>query len=105
MRKPGLPPTRFRVRGHALARFRERVRPDLTFAGAWEEMVRLMVEAPLSAEPPSWCESQPQAHNRGYLLVAPGVCFVLSNYQRPNTEVPRGGATQVATVLTPREAA
>lgn len=96
-RLPGLPLERFRIKSHALVRYQQRVRPDLTHrSDVLHEMLRLMEPAPLSEEAPPWYtsadpNSETARFGRGYLLVAAGVVFCLSAY---------AGRTKVATVLT-----
>lgn len=97
-RLPGLPFERFRIRGHALARFQRRVRPDLVIRShVLHEMLRLMEHAPHQQGPPPWYASErPDAgtsrFGEGYLLVDPEFVFCLARYG--NREV-----VKVSTVL------
>jgi hypothetical protein len=83
---PGLPMERYRIRGHAMARFQRRVRPDLVGRSeVLHEMIRLMEHAPLMTGPPPWYKNErPDAgtarFGEGYLLVAPDVVFCLARY-------------------------
>lgn len=95
---PGVPRIlpRYPVRAHAVARFHERVRPDLErYQETLDEMVRLMADAPLTLEPPSWyapAVSPSDPFKRGFLHAADGVVFTLADY--------RGKGVRVSTVLT-----
>lgn len=89
---------RYPVKAHALARFWERVRPDIEkYAVTRVEMARMMEDAPLSMVPQEWYdEKNPPGDEapfkRGYLHVADGVMFALADY--------RGNGVMVSTVLT-----
>lgn len=94
---PGVPVARFPVRRHAVARFHERMRPDLArYNDALHAMFALMEDAELSATPQYWYREVPydgyESFRRGYLHVADGAMFSLSDYGEKGT--------QVATVLT-----
>lgn len=94
---PGVPLARYPVRRHAVARFAERMRPDLArYNDALFAMFRLMVDAELSDEPQGWYHEVPYAgfesFRRGYLHVTDGAMFSLSDYGSKGV--------QVATVLT-----
>lgn len=83
---------RYRIQRHAIARFHERVRPDLAgYTATVQEMIRMMADAELTDEPPAWYGVRQGQHGRGYLLVAPGVIFCLADY--------RGRGVRVSTVL------
>lgn len=85
-RLPGLPVERFRIRGHALARYQRRVRPDLTYrSDVLHEMLRLMEHAPHVAAAPPWYsterpDSSTAAFGEGYLLISEHVVFCLARY-------------------------
>lgn len=85
-RMPGLPMERYRIRGHAMARFQRRVRPDLVGrTDVLHAMIRLMEHAPLQTGPPPWYATErPDAgtsrFGEGYLLVDPQFVFCLARY-------------------------
>lgn len=96
-RPPGVPKERYRIRRHAIARFHERMRPDIAFYNeALWEMIRLMETAEWTLEPPPWFNSAAKyeghdSFQRGWLHVAPGAAFTLSAY---------GDRVMVSTVMT-----
>lgn len=97
-RPPGVPAPRFLIRRHAVARFAERMRPDIErYGDALHEMFRLMEDAEHSEEPQHWYREAPYdgfvTFRRGYLHVADGAMFSLSDYGD-------GKGVQVSTVLT-----
>ena len=85
-RLPGLPMERYRIRGHALARYQRRVRPDLSHrSDVLHEMLRLMADAPHVAAAPPWYkterpDSSTAAFGEGYLLISDHVVFCLARY-------------------------
>lgn len=95
-RLPGLPFERYRIRGHALARFQRRVRPDLAYRGpAIHAMLHLMADAEVTSDPPAWyapvkAPADTQRYSRGYMEVLPGVAFCVALY---------GDRPKVSTVL------
>lgn len=94
---PGVPLPRFPVRRHAVARFGERMRPDiLIYREALHVMLVMMEDAEHSDAPQDWYQEASydgwRSFKRGYLHVADGAMFSLSTYG--------GKGIQVATVLT-----
>lgn len=96
-RPPGWPEERFPIKRHAVARYHERVRPDI---GAYVECLRLLLVAmevaEWSQEPPGWYAPMAYAGHkpfqRGYLMLHPGVIAPLSSYG--------SSGVRVSTVLT-----
>jgi hypothetical protein len=88
---------RYRIRSHAVLRYIERVRPDLTFNAARLEMLELMQGAQLSRAAPPWHEHRPiHPAYRGYLRVSDEIVFCLRDYRHWSPTCPR---VMVATVL------
>jgi hypothetical protein len=97
-RHPDLPQPRYWIREHAIARYRERVRPELTRSRARDEMIRLMVDATLVSEPPAWIqEPRRKRVAAGYLVVRHDLVFCLRYYPTGRGPV----YTKVSTVLIP----
>lgn len=108
---PDVPDPRFMIRRHAVARFHERVRPDLRgYLACLFEMIRLMEHAPFQTEPPDWYKVGTYegyySFQRGYLMVSPDIAFPLSAYggewssRRVPVEQRKPETTMVGTVLT-----
>lgn len=84
-RPPGWPKERFPIKRHAIARFHDRVRPDLSsYRECVYEMLVMMETAPWSDDPPSWYPARRYEgtlpFRRGYLTPVEGVLFALSAY-------------------------
>lgn len=77
---PGAPRMRFRVRGHAVSRYIERVRPGLAFHEAHREMVALIDAAPFDRRAPAYTGLNARDKIRGgYLLISGEVCFAVAD--------------------------
>lgn len=90
---------RYRIRRHAVERYRERVRPELGFAAARTEMLERMAAAPLVGwdERPRWVQGSYHPRFRGFLLISEDVVFCLRNYGTREEE-----RVMVSTVLSRR---
>lgn len=94
-RGPVFPSFRYGLRGHAVTRFIERVRPDLRPPAARMEMLTLAQTAIETRETPAFVsnrDTRGARHHRGYLVVSEGVVFALSKYG--------GRGVMISTVLT-----
>jgi len=100
-RDPTLPAERYRIRRHAVERYRQRVQPELSYVQARDKMIRLMEKTELSLSSPWWhagAQARPdEGLLAGYLLVADDVLFVIGRYPGDRQ---RGVAPRVKTVLT-----
>lgn len=79
---PVMPRFRYRVRGHAVQRYIERVRPGVSGARAMLEILEILQQAEETTEPPSWVtnhDTSAAQFHRGYLIVG-DVAFALSSY-------------------------
>lgn len=96
---PGLPRERFHIKGHALVRYQQRVRPDLERrCEVLHEMIRVMELAPLVHHRPAWYGPVKEGgtgvafFGRGYLMISEDVVFCLADYG--------GRGVMVSTVIT-----
>jgi hypothetical protein len=74
------PPVRFGIKPHAVRRYMERVAPSLPYTDASLEMLALAAATPFQREAPAWMQLSERTSRRGgYLEVAEGICFAISD--------------------------
>lgn len=67
-----------RFSGHALSRFRERVRPGLAPAAAQRELEAVAAHGLITARGPTWLSAEPRRRDDLYLAVADAVFPLLA---------------------------
>ncbi len=66
---------------HAIERYRDRVKPDLTFEEASAELRRLLRHATISSQRPSWSNDEYERTYATYAVLSDGIVLVVLSDQ------------------------